>query len=256
MQLGADLCIGARAHDAPLLDRWVAYAPPASQRLIALEVAALAGASAPFPERELAVTDEDRRLAAQLLAPRAGERLVVVQPGVTDPRRRWPTERFAAVADMLAQEGAQIVVNGTAQEAPLVRAVVGAMRQPALDATGRLSLQGLCGLFERALLVLSNDTGPLHLALAIGTPCVGIFWFTNLINGAPLQPSRLRAALSARVHCPVCGAENIRYRCPHDDSFVADVGVDEVADMALSLLHTSSAARALPAGTAAAGSRA
>jgi hypothetical protein len=61
---------------------------------------------------------------------------------------------------------------------------------------GALSLGGLCGLLERASVAVSNDTGPLHLALAIGKPCVGIFWHTNLADGMPLRPSLLRAAPS------------------------------------------------------------
>jgi ADP-heptose:LPS heptosyltransferase len=166
-----------------------------------------------------------------------GERLALLQPGSSDPRRRWPAERFAFVGDALARAGARVAVNGSAAEAPLVRAVLGAMRAPAADLAGRLSLSGLCGLLERAALVVSNDTGPLHLALAIGTPAVGIFWLTNLIEGTPLRQGLLRAALSVRVHCPVCGAENLRTRCPHDASFVADVAALEVTSMATSLLH-------------------
>jgi hypothetical protein len=77
----------------------------------------------------------------------------------------------------------------------------------------------------------------LHLALSIGTPCVGIFWFTNLLDGTPLRQHLLRAGLSLRLHCPVCGAENVRERCPHDPSFVDDVPLDLVTDMALSMLR-------------------
>lgn len=73
--------------------------------------------------------------------------------------------------------------------------------------------------------------------VAIGTPAVGIFWLTNLIEGTPLRQGLLRAALSVRVHCPVCGAENLRARCRHDASFVSDVAALEVTSMATSLLH-------------------
>jgi ADP-heptose:LPS heptosyltransferase len=236
-QFGARLSIGARADDAPPLDRWVPFAEPGNRRLALLEVASLAGANVPLPLRELAVTAADRLEADAVLRVGAGQRLVVLQPGATDPRRCWPAESFAALGDALSRAGVLVAVNGTEAEAPLVRAVVGAMRAPALDLAGRLSLRGLCGLIERAALVVSNDTGPLHLALAIGTPSVGIFWLTNLINAIPLRQGLLRAALAVRVHCPVCGAENLRTRCPHDASFVAEVPVDEVTSMATSLLR-------------------
>jgi ADP-heptose:LPS heptosyltransferase len=234
---GARLAVGARAEGAPPLDRWVRYAEPANRRLALLEVAALVGASPPWLGRELALRDADRREAAAVLPLAPGERLAVLQPGSTDPRRRWPAAHFAAVGDALAGAGARVAVNGSAAEAPLVRAVCDAMRLPALDLAGRLGLGGLCGLLERARVVVSNDTGPLHLALALGTPSVGIFWLTNLVGGMPLRQGLLRAALSVRVQCPVCGVANLAQRCPHDPSFVDDVPVGEVTNMATSLLR-------------------
>jgi ADP-heptose:LPS heptosyltransferase len=236
-RFGARLAIGARADDAPALDRWVAYCVINSRRLALLEVAALAGAHLPPLAAEFEVTADDRRQAAEALPPAPDERLVVLQPGVTDPRRRWPAEHFAAIGDMLASKGATVAVNGSADEAPLVERVLAAMHQPAHGLAGRLPLRGLCGLLERATLMVSNDTGPLHLALAIGTRCVGIFWLTNLIQALPLRQTQLRAAMAVRVHCPVCGAENLNTRCPHDDSFVADVTVDEVAGLVRSILR-------------------
>jgi ADP-heptose:LPS heptosyltransferase len=236
-RFGARLAIGARADDAPPLDRWVRYAEPCNRRLALLEVAALAGASAPLLPRELALAEADRREAAAVLPEMPGERLVVLQPGSTDPRRCWPAERFAAVGDALASAGAQVAINGSAAEAPLVRKVAGAMRHPALDLAGRLGLRGLCGLLARARIVVSNDTGPLHLALALGTPSVGIFWLTNLIGGTPLRQGLLSAAVSVRVHCPVCGAPNLTSRCAHDPSFVDDVPLEEVTSRATSLLR-------------------
>ena len=259
MRMGARLAIGARADGAPALDRWAAHVEPANRRLALLEIAALAGAALPWMRRELAVTPADREAAAQVLPPScrdaAQERLptyapamtapprepdrplVLLQPGSSDPRRCWPADRFSAVGDALAQAGALVAVNGTAQEAGLVRRIVGGMRQPALDLAGKLGLGGLCGLLERAALVLSNDTGPLHLALAIGTPAVGLFWHTNLADGAPLRPGLLRAAVSAQVSCSVCGADNRAARCPHQESFLHDISVDEVLALAFAQLQ-------------------
>ena len=266
---GARLTVGARADGAPPLDRWVPYAEPAHRRLALLEVAALAGAAQVVLERELAVTVADREAAMAVLrrakpmpasagepavpllssaapassapslppnAEPADAPLVLLQPGSSDPRRCWPAASFAAVGDALAAMGARIAVNGTSEEAPLVRRVIRAMRHPAIDLSGKLDLGGLCGLIEGAACVVSNDTGPLHLALAIGTPGVGIFWLTNLIDGAPLRPSLLRAALSLRQDCPVCGLPNLRQRCSHEASFVADVPVEQVIRLAQQVL--------------------
>ncbi|MGJ7917378.1 glycosyltransferase family 9 protein [Massilia sp. LXY-6] len=251
MRLGARLSVGARGEGAPALERWVPYCEPNNRRLALLEIAGLVDAwpgTPPLPSLppmpELTVTDADRREAAAAMpaavaaaAFGTGERLALLQPGATDLRRCWPAERFAALGDRLAQAGMRVAVNGAAGEAALVGAVVGAMRHPAIALAGKLSLGGLCGLLERAALVVSNDTGPLHLALALGRPSVGIFWLTNLIEGMPLRQSPLRAALSLRTCCPVCGRDNVATRCPHDESFVADVGLEQVAHLALSLLR-------------------
>lgn len=236
-RLGARLAIGLKAADAEPLDRWLPYGQPQNKRLQFLEAVALAGADTLRLGRELQVTDCDRREAAEILRLTQSKPLIVLQPGASDARRRWSAQRYAAVADALAQEGALIAVNGTEDEAALVRDVIGCMDHAALDLAGKLSLPGLCGLLERASLLLSNDTGPLHLALAIGTPCVGIYWLMNLYESAPLQQERHRAALSVRAHCPVCGAENLVTRCPHDASFVDEVTVEEVTALALELLH-------------------
>lgn len=235
-RLGARLAIGLKAPDAEPLDRWIGYAALQNKRMLMLEVAALAGAGRLNLGRELAVTARDRIEAEQVMAA-ATQALVLIQPGSSDARRRWPAKSFARVADTLAAEGAVIAVHGTATEATVVREVIEHMRYPAFDLSGKVSLSGLCGLLERSALLVSNDTGPLHLALAIGTPAVGIYWLTNLYESGPLQQDRHRAALAIRTQCPVCGTENITQRCPHDESFVADVPVSEVTELALELLR-------------------
>lgn len=235
MKLGAALTIGARTPDAAALDRSIAYGDYANRRLELLQVVALAGARPVLLASEIEVTDDDRSLAARALPRVEGERLVIVHPGASDVRRRWPAERYAAVADALAGAGATIAISATEGEAELAAAMVAHMLHRATDLTGKLSLPALCGLIERAKMMLSNDTGPLHLAMALGTPAVGVFWLTNLMEACPLRQHLLRPALSVRTHCPVCGMENRKQRCEHDICFVDDVTVDEVAGLAMSL---------------------
>ena len=234
-QLGAGLTIGLKTPEAAPLDRWLPYGAFVNRRLELLQVAALVGAVPPLLERELEVIERDRQEAAALLPPTPGERIVILHPGASDIRRHWPAERFAEVGDALASQGATVVISATEAEGHLARTIVQRMRHPALDFTARLSLSGLCGLLERAVMIVSNDTGPLHLAFALNTPAVGIYWLTNLIEAGPLRPHLLRPAMSERVHCPVCGHDNRISRCPHDVCFVDDIPTEAVMAMALEM---------------------
>lgn len=234
-RLGAKLTIGLKTPEAEALDRWLPYGDFVNRRLELLQVAALVGAAPPLLEREIETSERDRREAAELLPPTPGERIVILHPGASDVRRHWPAKRFAAVGDALASRGATIIISATDAEAHLAQTIVTHMQHPALDFTGRMSLSGLCGLLTRAVMIVSNDTGPLHLAFALNTPAVGIYWLTNLIEAGPLRPCLLRAAMSVRVHCPVCGHDNRISRCPHDVCFVDDIATEAVTTMALEL---------------------
>lgn len=236
-RFGARLTVGMKAADAEPLDRWVSYPFLHHERLLLLETAALVGANTVCLGQELQVTDRDRSDAERFVPSDASHPLVVIHPGASDVRRHWPAERFAAVADSFAERGATIVVNGVAAEAELTREVIERMRYPAVDASGKLSLCGLCGLLDRAALLIANDSGPLHLALSVGTPSVGIYWLTNMHLAAPLRQDRHRAAMATRVHCPVCGAPNITSRCAHDVCFVDEISVEEVLALAMELFH-------------------
>ncbi|MES2901973.1 MAG: glycosyltransferase family 9 protein [Pseudomonadota bacterium] len=235
LRLGARLSLGLRAPDAAPLDRYLPYGGLVNRRLQLLEVAALAGAAEWPMECGLQLTDADRHAADELHPPDDCRPLVLIQPCATDARRCWAPQRFAAVADALAGEGARILVNGSEAEAGRVAEVIAAMRHRAVNLAGKASLGALCALLHRSVLCVSNDTGPLHLALALGTPAVGIYWLTNLIESAPLCQQGHRSAVSVRVRCPQCGVENISTRCPHQVSFVDDVQVDEVLALSLSL---------------------
>jgi ADP-heptose:LPS heptosyltransferase len=107
--------------------------------------------------------------------------------------------------------------------------VRGAERPPA-DTTGTLSLRGLAGLYARCPLVVGNDTGTgtVHLARALGVPTVAVMWVGNTISAGPVSRQRHRALLSWKLDCPVCRVRNVDVRCPHDESFVADVPVEDV----------------------------
>ncbi|MFF8814647.1 glycosyltransferase family 9 protein [Streptomyces pactum] len=103
---------------------------------------------------------------------------VVVHPGADAAARRWPARRFAAVARALAEAGHRVVITAGAGEAPLARAVAaGAGLPPAavLGGTGDVPFPDLAAVLAHARVVVVGDTGPAHLATALGTPSVVLF---------------------------------------------------------------------------------
>lgn len=232
--LGARVTIGARTPEALPLDRSIRYRTLQNEMLRLLEIVSLAGARPVTVEPRLNVIDGDLREAEEVV-PENGRPIVVISPGCRDPRRRWPPQKFAAVADLLAGRGARIIVNGDEGDLAPVRETLACMQRDGQSVCGVLSLRGLAGMLARASLLVSNDSGPLHLAYAIGTPCVGVYWFGNMLTYGPVGSRRTAVHISWRLHCPVCGTDCVQSGCPHRDSFVSDVPVKEVAESALEL---------------------
>lgn len=242
-QLGARVTAGLRAVDAPALDRWVRYVYYQPEVFRYLEVAALLGAEPVTLLPHVPVTSADRAEADRVLGPVRQPR-AVLHPGASDPRRRWPAERFAAVADALTDRGFEVLVTGTGPEREVVEQVAAAATRPLRVVLDELSLGGLGGLLAGSAVLVANDTGPLHLAAAVGTATVGVYWIGNLLNGAPPVRARHRPLAAFIIHCPVCGrdvstagfpARGGADSCGHRESFVTDVPVAEVLEAVLEL---------------------
>ncbi len=126
-----------------------------------------------------------------------------VHPGARMPSRRWPVQRFARVADRLAESGLRIVLTGSTQEQALTRAVMKAMRAPAIDLAGKTGLGALAALIAQARIVVCNDTGISHLAAAVATPSVIICSGSDPQRWAPLDRKRHRVVFH-EVACRPC----------------------------------------------------
>jgi ADP-heptose:LPS heptosyltransferase len=235
LQLGASLTAGPRSADAVALDRWLPYVYLQAETLRYLEVAGLVGAPPTGLVPQLSVTPNDARAAAPIMA-RISGRFAVLHPGASDPRRRWPVESFAAVAKALAGAGLRPVITGSPPERELLAKLAAQLTSLEPLVCDVLTIGGLAALLSEAAVVVSNDTGPLHLAMAVGAPVVGIFWCANFINGGPLMRARHRAVVSWRLDCPVCGATNLITRCGHDPSFVDQAPITDVISEALDLV--------------------
>jgi heptosyltransferase-2 len=155
------------------------------------------------PAAELAAWRARNGLAAD------GSPVVALAPGAVGQGKRWPTAEFAGLARALAADGATIWVLGGPQETPLAAQIVEQAGPRARDLTGP-DLRNAILALAAADLAVSNDSGLMHVAAAIGTPTVGIFGPTSPRLWAPLNPLAATVEPAAETPCSVCG----RQRCP------------------------------------------
>lgn len=138
-------------------------------------------------------TLEDRKAAAALVP----EGFVALAPGASRPSKRWPPEHWRSLADRLLAQGRAVVALGSAKERPLLSG------QGIIEAYG-LPLRTAAAVLERARVVVSNDSGPLHLAAAVGRPVVALFGPTAAGDFLPPH-SRVRV-LGRALPCRPCSS--------------------------------------------------
>ncbi len=176
------------AKDAPALDVEVPWDAEAHESRKLLLLAEKAGGSPTGPEPELRVREEDDQRARALLPP--GRPLAIVHPGASVSEKRWPGEAFGRVAEALVRQGYAVAVTGSTQEKELTQWVSGLV-PGAVDLGGRTDLSVLIALVARASIVVSNDTGPAHLAYALRTLSATIFGpSTDMERWGPLNRRR------------------------------------------------------------------
>jgi lipopolysaccharide heptosyltransferase II len=171
-------------------------------------------------------------LRAELDAWIAGGRFVAAAPGSKSDLKKWPADRYAALLDKIAMnEGCRIVLVGDAADVSDAVRVKGAMRSRTLDLTGRTSYAELCAVLGRAAMLVTNDSAPLHIADALGTPVLAIFGPTEPRKYGPRGAHGLVAR--KRVFCQPCEKAQCRF-ATHD--CLKDLPIDEVYAKACQIL--------------------
>jgi heptosyltransferase-2 len=183
----------------------------------------------------LRVSDEERRRARLKLAElgvEEGARVVALNPGATNSRaKQWLAERFARVADLLAEhDGFQTIIVGASGDRQVADEVASKMRSRARVLAGKTTVAELKSALACSSLMISNDTGPAHVSAALGVPTVVIFGPTEHFATRPLSP--LAAVVRHQVECSPCMLRD----CPIDHRCMTRVETDEVYRVAKSLL--------------------
>ena len=201
-----------------------------------LDLVAAVGASTNDERLSLRVPDDARAAIDRRLATLGVDRRspwAVVHPGATAPSRRYPPGLFAQASRRLVAAGFRLIFTGDASESSLVEAIraeVGAIEHTH-SLADQLTLAEFAALVEAAPVLVSNNTGPVHIASAVGTPVVDLYALTNLQHTPWMVPHRV---LFHDVPCKLC----YKSLCPegHHDCLRL-VAPTEVADAAIALVR-------------------
>jgi lipopolysaccharide heptosyltransferase II len=190
------------------------------------------------PNGSLEVSDARTSAARNLLRSKGvteGRPLIALCPGsINSKAKRWPAERYATLADRLIEElGAEVTLIGSAAEAEVSLEVTARMRNKPVMLTGQTDLAELVAVLGVINLLITNDTGPSHIAAALGRPTLVIFGPTNVATTRPFSP-----LAEIVVHPPDCAPCMLR-DCPIDHRCMTAISPDEVFDRARMVLETS-----------------
>jgi heptosyltransferase-2 len=188
-----------------------------------------------LPSAHISVRDTDRAAAKEIL--RSGgvgenEIIIGINPGAFyGEAKRWYADRYAAVGDALADEyKARILLFGAQSDLPVVQEVAASMTRPKMILAGRTTLGQLMALIKECSILITNDSGPMHLAAALDVPQVAIFGSTSEIATGPLN-SRARV-IKHLVDCNPCFLR----KCPTDFRCMKEISIAEVLEAARPLL--------------------
>jgi heptosyltransferase-2 len=171
----------------------------AAQPALYAEALAPLGVGGPGP-LQVNLSPQARALAADALQGVAAP-AVAIAPGARWGTKRWPAERFAAVADALAAEGCRIVLCGGPSDREAFAAFRAAVHAPVAADLSFLPVDALAAALARVQLLVACDSGPVHLATAVGTPVLALFGPTSAVRWGPPAPGR---ALSLGLACSPC----------------------------------------------------
>jgi heptosyltransferase-2 len=187
------------------------------------------------PDCHLAITigvrDADRARAREMLRMEGvepGQLVVGLNPGAYyGSAKRWLSERYAAVAETLAEKyRAHIVIFGSAAERPIADEIATRMTHRPVIFSGRTTLAQLMALICECTLLITNDSGPMHLAAALDVPQLAIFGSSSEIATGPL--SRCAEVIKEQVECSPCFLRD----CPIDFRCMTRITVEQVLNAA------------------------
>jgi lipopolysaccharide heptosyltransferase I len=198
------------------------YDPRETRHVVEINLGLLGPLGVEHAAAEFPIERSDSPLARQMCE-QAGGRYALLNPGAAWPNKRWPPARLGAVAAGLRErQGLMSVVLWGPGEEPLAREVVAASSGAVLLAPAT-TIAAVVALVRGAAVMVSGDTGPTHIAAAVGTPIVGLYGPTRPQRNGPWAADDIAISRDA-----VCECHHLR-RCVRDMMCLLDIQVDEVA---------------------------
>lgn len=193
------------------------------------------------PDASLHISENRKAEAAELLRSYGvgeAEPVVAICPGSINSRaKRWPSDRFAALADRLIESRRRVLLIGSKDELEVSEDVARRMQNKPVVLTGKTSLDQITAVLDRADLIVTNDTGPAHIGAALGRPTLVIFGPTNPLTTRPFAPEA--EILRNPPDCAPCMLRD----CPIDHRCMTAIEVDEVFERSHALLKRGSFAK-------------
>jgi heptosyltransferase-1 len=199
------------------------YDPRETRHVVDINLAVLSVLGIDAPAREFPIEDVDTAVA-RAAREQAGGPYALLNPGAAWPNKRWPPARLAAIAVELRERHGlrSLVLWGPGEEGLAQEVVAGA--NGAAIVSPKTTIADLVALARRAALMVSGDTGPTHIAAALGTPIVGIYGPTRPARNGPMSPLDVTVSRDASCQC-----HHLR-RCKLDRMCLLDIEVAEVLD--------------------------
>ena len=171
---------------------------------------------------------------SQLLQPLCSESFVVIFPGASIPERRWGADHFRLVAELLSEFGVKTVVVGGKEDRQQGEVIAGGGL--CVNLAGLTSLSETAAVIKKSALLLSGDSGVLHIAAGLGVPTVSLFGPGRAKKWAPRGERHI--VINKELPCSPCTVFGNTPPCPHNIRCMSDITVDEVVNAVTMLLNS------------------
>jgi heptosyltransferase II len=214
--------------------------------LVFLDLASAAGARNEDRSLRFPVTASDREGAARALGAvgiAEGEPIVAVHPGASKLPRAWHPDRYARLARETSRTiGGRGVIVGSSHDSPLAAEMTGAGPDSLVDLTGRTSVREMAAVLERARMFIGCDSGPMHVAAAMGTPVLAIFGPGTAAKTAPFVDPRRYRVVTRSFPCSPCSQSFFRECEPAPSGkpwCIEEITVEHALEAAADLLRST-----------------